>query len=176
MSRNGGHVNPPLYHDYKELKDEFGADVAKKNIHFRLAHLQEFLAIAEAEGIEKQSQCRRSEHFDVYFDKEEYEEVKASLHVWKAEMPEESCSWVSVDSPEAASKVYKSSALSRRVRLLTFCIFDQFGFAETVVGCILGSGGAMHPYRFVTAILRKLLDRHDKSVLLTLSNSSCIHV
>ena len=107
---------------------------------------------------------------------EEYEEVKASLQVWKTEMPEESCSWVFVDGPEAASKVYKSSALSRRVRLLTFCIFDQFGFAETVVGCILGSGGAMHPYRFVTAILRKLLDRHAKSVLLTLSNSSCIHV
>jgi len=39
--RNGGHISPPLYHDYLSLKRDHGQAVAQKMIKFRLAHLQE---------------------------------------------------------------------------------------------------------------------------------------
>ncbi|PBK89194.1 hypothetical protein ARMGADRAFT_1083740 [Armillaria gallica] len=40
-ARNGGHITPPLYHDYLDLKKKHGAEAAKQIIHLRLSHLDE---------------------------------------------------------------------------------------------------------------------------------------
>ncbi|KAK0456960.1 hypothetical protein EV421DRAFT_1755804, partial [Armillaria borealis] len=37
-ARNGGHITPPLYHHYLDLK-KHGAEVAQHIIQFRLSHL-----------------------------------------------------------------------------------------------------------------------------------------
>jgi len=144
--RNGGHVNPPLYHDYKRIKETFGIDIAKKMIRFRLAHLREFLTIAGLEDIVELSQCREVDNLDVYFTEEQWTDVKEALEIWKADMPEEAHSWVAVDG-KLAGKV--------------------FGLSSEIAGCIHGEGGAMHPYRFVTALQAKLLARHSNFSVFT---------
>ncbi|KAI0042203.1 hypothetical protein FA95DRAFT_1638074 [Auriscalpium vulgare] len=66
--RNGGHVNPPLFHDYAELKEEHGIDAARMILRFRLAHLGELQRVAEEEGATAFSQTRAVESFDVHFE------------------------------------------------------------------------------------------------------------
>ncbi|KAK0189235.1 FAD dependent oxidoreductase [Armillaria mellea] len=48
-ARNGGHITPPLYHDYLDLKKKHGAEAAKQIIQFRLSHLDELIGVAEEE-------------------------------------------------------------------------------------------------------------------------------
>ncbi|KAH9836686.1 FAD dependent oxidoreductase [Rhodofomes roseus] len=138
--RNGGHINPPLYHDYSELQENFGEDAAKRMIRFRLAHRGEMQRIAETEDIVKQSQVRETEHLDVYTCPETYAEAKENLRKWKSAMPDESSTFGCMDTKEA---------------------IEKYHLASETLGCIYGSGGAMHPYRFVTSLLAKLLDRHS---------------
>jgi len=38
LFRNGGHIDPPLFHDYLWLKSDFGVESAKRIIRFRRAH------------------------------------------------------------------------------------------------------------------------------------------
>ncbi|TFY53148.1 hypothetical protein EVJ58_g9614 [Rhodofomes roseus] len=87
--RNGGHINPPLYHDYSELQENFGEDAAKRMIRFRLAHRGEMQRIAETEDIVKQSQT--------------YAEAKENLRKWKSAMPDESTTHTPCTAIVAAS-------------------------------------------------------------------------
>lgn len=95
-----------MYHDYKHLRDTLGLDIAKKIIRFRLSHIREFLIIAGLEDILDHSQAREVDHLDVYFHEDEYNEVKAALELWRADMPEEARSWEAVDGPEASKVSY----------------------------------------------------------------------
>ena len=94
MSRNGGHINPPLYHDYSELKEKHGEHAAKSLIAFRMSHVAEMLRISERENIQKQSQVRETEHLDVYTCSIAFEEAKENLAKWRAEMPLESSTFI----------------------------------------------------------------------------------
>lgn len=100
--RNGGHINPPLFHDYEELKERYGETIAKRMIHFRLAHLTEILAISKDEGILDVSQCREIVHVDVHTTHETYQEAKDLLKVWKADMPNEAADFQADEGPEAS--------------------------------------------------------------------------
>ncbi|KAI0761166.1 FAD dependent oxidoreductase [Trametes elegans] len=141
--RNGGHVNPPLYHDYTELKDKFGEHTARVMVAFRRAHLTELLRIAAEEDILNESQCRETEHIDVFTCPKTFAKAKDNLARWRAAMPAEASSFVCYKRVEAIEKYHLS---------------DQ------VQGCIANAGGAMHPYRFVTSLLAILLARHPDSL------------
>ncbi|KAH9891207.1 FAD dependent oxidoreductase [Cubamyces lactineus] len=141
--RNGGHVNPPLYHDYAELKEKYGAEVAKTMVAFRRAHLAEVRRIAIEEGILQESQVRETEHLDVFTCPKAFAESKAKLAEWRAAMPLESSSFVAYEREEAIKK---------------------YRLSDQVLGCISNSGGAMHPYHYVTSLLSILLDRHSDSL------------
>ncbi|EJF58832.1 FAD dependent oxidoreductase [Dichomitus squalens LYAD-421 SS1] len=140
--RNGGHINPPLYHDYMDLKKKHGEHVAKVMVAFRRSHITEMQRIASEEDIQKQSQVRETEHLDVYTCPTVFAEAVENLAKWKAEMPLESSSFVVHEREEAIKKYHLS---------------------DDVVGCISNTGGAMHPYRFVTSLLSILLDRHPNN-------------
>ena len=103
-SRNGGHINPPLYHDYSELKEKHGEHAAKSLIAFRMSHVAEMLRISERENIQKHSQVRETEHLDVYTCSIAFEEAKENLEKWRAEMPLESSTFV-VHGREESIKV-----------------------------------------------------------------------
>ena len=102
--RNGGHINPPLYHDYMDLKEKHGEHVAKVMVAFRRAHITEMQRIASQENIQKQSQIRETEHLDVYTCPTVFAEAVDNLAKWRAEMPLASSSFV-VHEREEAIKV-----------------------------------------------------------------------
>ena len=89
VRRNGGHITPPLFHDYQELKKEHGEQNAQRIIRFRMAHLHELTRVAEQEGVLEHSQIRKVECLDVFYSKDNFEDQKEHLKVWKADMPEE---------------------------------------------------------------------------------------
>ncbi|EJF55756.1 nucleotide-binding domain-containing protein [Dichomitus squalens LYAD-421 SS1] len=139
LCMNGGHVNPPSYHDYSELKEKHGEKDTRAMFAFRHAHLEELKRVALAEGILSESQYRETEHVDVFTSEDAFATAKADLAKWRADMPSQA-SHVNLHERDEA--------------IQTFHLSDQ------VVGCISNSGGAIHPYRFVTSVLERLLARH----------------
>ncbi|KAG6333659.1 hypothetical protein ID866_5429 [Astraeus odoratus] len=137
--RNGGHINPALYHDYEDLKIKLGKSAAQQIIRFRLAHLPILRSVGEDES--PNADCRAVEAVDVYYDKETFDEAKRMLEVYKADMPEEAGPYTCVEG-EAAIKEYELS--------------------ELALGCITTTAGAVHPYNFVTGILTRLLEDYPE--------------
>ncbi|THH10585.1 hypothetical protein EW145_g1235 [Phellinidium pouzarii] len=152
--RNGGHVKPPLYHDYLDLKKKFGAEQAAKLIRFRQMHIHELISTATEEDILEESQCREVDSLDVYLTRETFEEGKTQLQVWKEDMPEEAKDFVWVEGEEA---------------------IERFRLSSEVVGVIYNSAGAVHPYRFVTGILAGLLSKYPDRFYLS-TNTPCTEI
>lgn len=137
--RNGGHINAPLFHDYAQLKSEFGLESAKRIIRFRLSHLPALREAVDDIDALDYSQVRDVERLDVYFDRGTFEESVKALEEWKADMPEEAAGCCVVEGKEAA---------------------QRFRLSELVVGVIASPGGAAHPYRTVTSIFKDLLPKY----------------
>lgn len=135
--RNGGHINPPLYHDYEDLKNTLGLRAAQHIIRFRLAHLEIQRHIGQTDAAD--ADCREVEAVDVYYDEETFEEAKRLLKVYKRDMPVEAEPYECLGG-EAARKRYQLS--------------------EYALGCITTRAGAVHPYRFVAGVLARLLEDH----------------
>jgi hypothetical protein len=100
--RNGGHINPPLFHDYVQLKSEFGIESAKRIIRFRRAHLSALREAVEDIGALDYSQIRDVEKLDVYFDHDTFKEEVKALEAWRKDMPEEAADSRVVESGEAS--------------------------------------------------------------------------
>ncbi|KAI5118523.1 hypothetical protein M0805_007691 [Coniferiporia weirii] len=149
--RNGGHIKPPLHHDYLNLKKKLGADQAAKLIRFRMMHVREMLVAAAEEGILDKCQCREVDSLDVYFTPETFDEAKRQLQAWKKDMPEEAKDYTSVEGEEA---------------------IERFHLNSNVTGVVYNAAGAVHPYRFVTNILARLLDEHADRFSLS-ANTPC---
>ncbi|KAK0232756.1 hypothetical protein IW262DRAFT_1451228 [Armillaria fumosa] len=84
---NRRHITPTLYHNYHDLKKKYGAEVTKQVIQFRLSHLDEMISVAEEEGLTEESQCRKVDTYDVYFDKDMFEGAKEKLGRYLEELP-----------------------------------------------------------------------------------------
>ncbi|KAH7910011.1 FAD dependent oxidoreductase-domain-containing protein [Hygrophoropsis aurantiaca] len=140
--RNGGHINPPLYHDYTALKRQFGAETAKAIMRFRLSHLGEMRRVAAEEQLVEASQCREVESVDVYYDQGVFDKAKRKLEAYRRDMPVES----------APYRVYEAAEAREKFHLSPF-----------VAGCMTSIAGAVHPYRLITGILTRLLIEHPKS-------------
>ncbi|KAH8111433.1 FAD dependent oxidoreductase [Phellopilus nigrolimitatus] len=152
--RNGGHIKPPLHHDYLDLKKKHGAEQAAKLIRFRLMHVRETLAAAAEEGISNKCQGREVDSLDVYFAPKTFEQAKAQLMEWKKDMPEETEDYNYVEGDEA---------------------IERFHLSSNVVGVVNNMAGAVHPYRFVTNILARLLNEHADRFCLS-TNTPCTAV
>lgn len=100
--RNGGHINPPLFHDYVQLKSEFGIDSAKRIVRFRRAHLSAVREAVEATGALDYSQIRDVEKLDIHFTRDTFEEHLKALEVWRTDMPEEAEGFHVIRGSEAA--------------------------------------------------------------------------
>jgi hypothetical protein len=114
--RNGGHINPPLFHDYTSLKSEFGIESAKRIIRFRRAHLSALREAVEDIGALDHSQIRDVEKLDVFFDSENFKRQVKALEVWREDMPEEAADIRVVEGSEAAKVTicFSSPALFSR--------------------------------------------------------------
>ncbi len=150
-ARNGGHITPPLYHDYFDLKKKHGAEAAKQIIQFRLSHLDELISVAEEEGLTEESQCRKVDTYDVYFDKDVFEGAREKLERYLEELPSEKDGWGTTEGPAGMQ------------------------LADGVCGVISTTGGAVHPYRLVTGILSRLLKTYSSFQLYTHTPCLSIH-
>lgn len=157
--RNGGHLSGPLFHDYAQLKSEFGLESAKRIIRFRLAHLPALREAVEDIGALDYSQVRDVEKLDVYFDRGEFEGGLKALEEWKADMPEEAAGFCVVEGKEATEVLHLSPLSSWGITLIAKNK-QRFQLSDLVVGVIASPGGAAHPYRTVTSILKNLLQRY----------------
>lgn len=108
-TRNGGHVTPILYGEYSDLKQQYGMDIAKKIIRFRLSHFPELLAVATEEGLLEDSQCRQVEAFDVFYDAGRYKAAKAKLTTYQRDLPAESAEYKSYEGPDDMRVSYSIS-------------------------------------------------------------------
>ncbi|KAF7437327.1 hypothetical protein PC9H_004166 [Pleurotus ostreatus] len=156
-ARNGGHITPPLYHDYSSLKKEFGAAIAQRIIRFRLAHLQEFLRVAEEEGLLIDSQARRVQTFDVFFDRETFLQAKAKLEEYSRDMPNEGKVYSALDPVDGVDLV------------------EEYQLSPGAAGCITTTAGAIHPYRLITGILSRLLNEYSDQFYLY-THTPCISI
>ncbi|KAF9014268.1 FAD dependent oxidoreductase-domain-containing protein [Cyathus striatus] len=153
-ARNGGHITPWLYHDYLDLKDAYGSQMAQKVIRFRLSHVENLLSIAQEEKLVDESQCRRVDTYDVFFDKGLFNESKRKLAIYCKELPEESKPYRIIEDREE---------------------IQHLQLSPLVVGCIATTAGAVHPYRLVTGILARLLRQYSTRFHLY-SNTPCTSV
>lgn len=85
--RNGGHINPPLWQDWVDMKERHGEKDAEMLINFRLAHVKEMHAVASKEDILKESQVRETEHLEVHMSQETFNEACEGLKAWTVDMP-----------------------------------------------------------------------------------------
>ncbi|KAJ7890489.1 FAD dependent oxidoreductase [Mycena olivaceomarginata] len=152
--RNGGHITPLVFHDYLALKKEHGAEMAKSIIEFRLAHLAELIQVGKEEEILVDSQCREVETFDVFFEQETFDSAVQNLNICLDEMPEQRGKWRIVDAEE--------------------CVQD-LQLSKRVIGAIATTAGALHPYRFVTGILSRLVADHPTNFHL-FTHTPCLSI
>ena len=89
MSRNGGHITPELHLNYAMLKKNYGKEMAKKVIKFRLSHVSKMKKVSEEEEIFGETQFRVVEHCDVYYDQNLFDSAKIALEDFGADMPDE---------------------------------------------------------------------------------------
>uniref|UniRef100_D8Q9G8 FAD dependent oxidoreductase domain-containing protein n=1 Tax=Schizophyllum commune (strain H4-8 / FGSC 9210) TaxID=578458 RepID=D8Q9G8_SCHCM len=153
-ARNGGHITPALYHDYTALKKELGAEAAEHIMRFRLAHLDEFLKVADEEGLLDGSQCREVQTYDVFFNDSLFHEAKALLRKYLSELNSERCFWKILSRETAMKEIHAS---------------------DRVAGVITTRAGAIHPYRLVTGILERLLTRYPETFSL-FSYTPCVEI
>ncbi|KAG1720741.1 hypothetical protein EDB19DRAFT_1775556 [Suillus lakei] len=137
--RNGGHISPPLYHDYTSLKRDHGQPVAQKMMKLRLAHLEELRSVAEQEGILAESQWREVESVDVFYNSDMFEKAKTKVQTYKADLP--------FDAKH--HEVYEAKEAIEKYRL-----------ASDTLGCISSSAGAIHPYQFILTLHQHTMHLH----------------
>jgi hypothetical protein len=98
--RNGGHITPLLYHDYPELKEKHGIEMANSIVRFRLAHLGELIRVGEEENILADSQCREVETFDVFYDQQTLDGAIQNLAAYLDDMPDQAGMWRVIGAEE----------------------------------------------------------------------------
>ncbi|GAD93016.1 conserved hypothetical protein [Paecilomyces variotii No. 5] len=136
--RNGGHCKEVPYVNYPELKSLVGKDGAIKIARFRLAQLDALFETAAAlPGVMEESQLRRVEGVDLYYDRAVFEEMKAKRESYLEDFPEERDRWL----------VWEGKDLEEK--------FD----AANAVGCMTGPAGALWPYRFVGGVTTALFNK-----------------
>ncbi|KAL1727843.1 FAD dependent oxidoreductase-domain-containing protein [Schizophyllum commune] len=164
--RNGGHITPPTYLEWSQLKARVGLGAAREVVRFRLQHIEDLLEVAREEdrlrhinedskdgtvasnnpSLLNNSQCRRTDSYDVFFDKGLFKASCAKLEEYLAD---------NEDLEEQVRERYRVVGKEE-------CV-ESLHLEPTVAGAIRIPGGAMFPYRFVTGILERLLDDYADS-------------
>ncbi|KAJ9299752.1 hypothetical protein DTO271G3_2636 [Paecilomyces variotii] len=136
--RNGGHCKEVPYVDYPELKMLFGKEGAMRIVRFRLAQLDALFETAMAlPHVLEESQLRRVEGVDLYYDRTVFEEMKLKRESFLEDFPQERHRWL----------VWEGKDLEERFN------------AANAVGCMTGPAGALWPYRFVGGVTTALFDK-----------------
>ncbi|KAF9054154.1 FAD dependent oxidoreductase [Panaeolus papilionaceus] len=151
--RNGGHISPNIYNEYDQLKRAHGMELALQIMRFRLAHIGTLLGIAKAEGVLDDSQARIVEEYDAFMDEKLFSRYKEAVETFATEAPVEGRGFRTIEDASFIKHLQLSSSF---------------------IGLISKPGAAIHPYRFVTSILSKLLSNHSNFQIFT--NTPCTYI
>ena len=136
--RNGGHIKASPWADYSDLKKAFGKESAMKIMRFRMAHLDAICDEAAALGVDGEpGLVRRTQSLSTAYSPETWKNSQARLTEFLEDFPEESEKWRVINDRATLTKL---------------------GLSENACGTVEGPEGAAWPYRFVGAVLKKLLD------------------
>ncbi|ROV97132.1 hypothetical protein VMCG_07522 [Cytospora schulzeri] len=140
--RNGGHIKASLHEVFHTMvgKKGMAPERAAAVCAFQFRHLGALLDVAREEGIEEVSECRRVETVDFAVDGATDEGMKM--------MMEEFLPY----APEGFQMTGYSGEQAR----------ERYKVNERVVGAVSYPAGAIFPYRFVTALWKKLLDEYPE--------------
>lgn len=155
MCRNGGHIDPPLYHDYEHVKNTVGRREARRIMRFRLAHLPILQAVGARHAAD--ADCRKVDTVDVFYDEETFQEAKRLLRIYEADVAHE-LAHVCIRGEamrEVRAKRQASDKAAEHGK-------QKYFLSKEAVGCIATCAGAVQPYRFVTGILSRLLSEYPE--------------
>lgn len=140
--RNGGHVKASLHEVFHTLVGGkgVGRERAAAVCGFQFRHLGALVDVARAEGIEEVSECRRVETVDFAVDEGTDEGMKKMMEEFR---------------PYAPEGFHMAGYTGEQAR-------ERYKVNERVVGAVSYPAGAIFPYRFVTALWKKLLDEYPR--------------
>ncbi|KAF4816196.1 hypothetical protein CGCSCA5_v006598 [Colletotrichum siamense] len=138
--RNGGQLRPHAYSRYKPWSARFGPKVGMELIKHEMAHLPAFKELAAAEGIAEEICLKFGETFDAAMTDEAWERLKGNYEAMKEDHGEDDdvvkvCRLI--EDPKAA---------------------EEFTQMKSCVGAVVHPAGQVWPYKFVHALLRKVLE------------------
>ncbi|CAG8901757.1 unnamed protein product [Penicillium egyptiacum] len=137
-SRNGGFLLSHVPHVYGRFADAHGVEAAREIAQFGDLNLEEIIRIAKEENLDKVSEIRDVTTVSSFDNEEDFADATRSLHMYEEAVPESKGKY-KIIAGEAAEKEYhlKSSKGASVVKSKVFW-----------------------PYRLVTNILQRLLERH----------------
>lgn len=144
--RNGGHIKASPHELFHRLvhSSKMTPERAARLCAVQTSHVQMIKEVVHAEGIEEISEFREVQSIDFVVDEAVDKKTKEMMAEYVPYQP-------------AGYKMVAHSGEEAR---------KLFGVTEHVMGAVEYPAGALWPYRFVTALWRKLLDQfpHDLSM------------
>lgn len=144
--RNGGHIKSSPHEMFHRLvhTNKLKPERAAKLCEVQISHVQMLKEVVQAEDIEQISEFREVQSIDFAVDEAVDKKMKDMMSEF---VPYQ---------PTGYKMVGHSGEEARK----------QFGATEHVVGAVEYPAGALWPYRFVTALWKRLLDQfpHDLSI------------
>ncbi|KAL4972620.1 hypothetical protein BDW66DRAFT_162723 [Aspergillus desertorum] len=128
--------------EFADLEREHGLGAAEKIMRFKLAHLQEILAVADEYGVTEEAQARQVQFLSVYFDQGSWREARRRFQRLKEGLPEVTVEWT----------VYGKDEVPKEFSL------------PHAQGIVAGPAGAIWPYRFVRGVLARLRAKYPKNL------------
>lgn len=142
--RNGGHIKASPHELFHRLTRSggVGPERAARLCAFQTSHVQILKEVVRDEGIEAVSEFREVRSVDFAVDAGTDRKMKGQVDAFVPHQP----------------AGYKMAAYSGEEAR------ELFGVSEHVVGAVEYPAGALWPYRFVTALWRRLLDQYPESL------------
>lgn len=75
--------------------------MAQKIIRFRQMHFSAMRRVCEEEGLLEATQCRQTEHVDVFYDGAMFESQKRKFEEFRNDMPQEAAQYTVYESKDA---------------------------------------------------------------------------
>jgi glycine/D-amino acid oxidase-like deaminating enzyme len=155
--RNGGHIKASAHEDFALMRKVLPPERAAELVRFQLRHLDALVGLCRAEGIDV-AECREVETVDLFVDEEAFRGAVKQVEDLRKWVPEfEILVWDAAEAREVSVSMMNLVHTYSHHR-------QKFDANDLVIGALSFKAGALWPYRFVSSIWRKLLDKFPKSL------------
>ncbi|KAL5358535.1 FAD dependent oxidoreductase [Aspergillus floccosus] len=139
-SRNGGFLLSHAHSFYGSFVEAFGAEAAKQIAQFCDLTLDDIVQVAKAEGLDTVSEIRDVTTVTNFEDEEGFATAKRSVQMFQEALPETKYKYTIMDGATAEK---------------------EYDFKQSK-GALVVKSRALWPYRLVTNLLQRFLERYPK--------------